>query len=186
MKQFILRQERIRAHQNIPIKKRKKEHTKKNNSVDVRVYQLPTPHFHIIGIYLNDVTLCTKWNRKMKQHHTDLGNIIPNYEHGEQKKNDINIIITIMGKNIKFQFTLPYKCCFYVNYLRRLIQLIYETRHPHVRRLWFCRYEIVDSTYYTRTFYKGYTCKTFLNRTSFQFCKRFAYTHDTITSHLKC
>lgn len=83
------------------------------------------------------------------------------------KKNDINIIITIMGKNIKFQFALPYKCCFYVNYLRRLIQLIYETRHPHVRRLWFCRYEIVDNTYYTRTFYKGYTCKTFLNRTSF-------------------
>lgn len=42
-----------------------------------------------------------------------------------------------MGKNIKFQFTLPYKCCFYVNYLQRLIQLIYETRHPHVHRLWF-------------------------------------------------
>ncbi len=102
----------------------KKEH-KANHSVDVRVYQLPTPHFHIIGIYLNDVTLCIpNETAKMKQHHTEISannNTIfrtMSMEHGEhQKKKKINIIITIMGKNIKFQFTLPYKRCFYVNYL---------------------------------------------------------------------
>lgn len=66
-----------------------------------------------------------------------------------------------MGKNIKFQFTLPYKCCFYVNYLQCLIQLIYETRHPHVSQAVVCRYKNVDSTYYTRTFYKGYVQKMF-------------------------